>query len=97
MAKNNKSNCSEGSADELSFEEALTRLEAIVSEMENEELPLEKMIERYKEGAKLARICQQRLIDAELKVQELEKRIGGEFNLKPLSVNNEKTDAEHGE
>lgn len=97
MTTNNKANSSEGSIDNLSFEEALTRLEAIVSEMENNDLPLEKMIERYEQGAKIARICQQRLAEAELKVQELEKKVGSEFTLKSLLMNNEKTDSEHGE
>ncbi len=97
MAKNNKANCSDGAIDDLSFEEALAKLESIVNEMESEDLPLERVIERYEEGARLARICQQRLADSELKIQELEKRIDGEFNLKPMSVDDEKTDTEHGE
>jgi exodeoxyribonuclease VII small subunit len=97
MAKNNKANCSDGAIDDLSFEEALAQLEAIVNEMENEDLPLERIIERYEEGARLVRVCQKRLADSELKIQELEKRIGGDFSLKQMSVNNEKTDTEHGE
>lgn len=88
MAKNEKNKDSDESVERLSFEEALTRLESIVSEMENQELTLEKMIERFEEGTKLVRICQQRLSEAELKIQELEKKIGGEFNLKPISLTN---------
>ncbi|MGB9601276.1 MAG: exodeoxyribonuclease VII small subunit [Verrucomicrobiia bacterium] len=87
MAKNEKSDKSDAFND-LSFEEALNRLENIVTEMEEEELPLEKMIERFEEGTKLVKICQKRLSEAELKIQELEKKIGGDFSLKPMSLSN---------
>lgn len=74
----------------MSFEEAIEKLEDIIVEMENQEIPLENMIERYEEGIKLVKICQQRLAEAELKVQELEKKIGGEFQLKPIRFNGNK-------
>ena len=73
-----------GAADPLPFEEALRQLEAIVEAMETGDLPLESMLARYEEGVKLARLCQARLQDAELKIQQLETSAGGEFTLKPL-------------
>lgn len=69
----------------LPFEDALKKLEAIVEAMESEELPLETLLAKYEEGTQLARICQDKLADAELKIQQLEKNAAGELTLKPLS------------
>ena len=72
-------------AEALPFEEALKRLEAIVEAMESEELPLEKLLGKYEEGTQLARICQAKLAEAELKIQQLERNAAGELKLKPVS------------
>ena len=53
--------------------------------MENEELPLETLLARFEEGTRLAKMCQSKLADAELKIQKLEKNNAGEAVLKPLS------------
>jgi len=63
----------------------MKKLETIVEQMESEELPLDQLLARYEEGTRLARICQEKLADAELKIQQLEKTAGGELKLKPLS------------
>lgn len=55
----------------LKFEAALGELEKIVGEMENAELPLEKLIERYEQGMRLVKICGDKLSDAEQKVEIL--------------------------
>jgi exodeoxyribonuclease VII small subunit len=68
----------------LPFEEALHKLEGIVEAMESDDLPLETLLAKYEEGTKLARVCQEKLAEAELKIQQLEKA-GGELRLKPLS------------
>lgn len=68
----------------LPFEEALKQLEGIVEAMESEELPLETLLAKYEEGTRLARVCQEKLTDAELKIQQLEKNAAGEMKLKPL-------------
>ena len=65
------------------FEEALRKLEGIVEAMESEELPLEALLARYEEGRRLAQICQTKLAEAELKIQQLEKNAAGELKLKP--------------
>jgi len=72
-------------AENLPFEEALKRLETIVEAMESEDLPLETLLARYEEGTRLAKVCQAKLVDAELKIQKLEKNSAGEVTLKPLS------------
>ena len=75
-------------ADPMPFEEAMKKLEAIVEAMESGDLPLETMLAQFEEGTKLARQCQARLEEAELKIQQLEKNAAGEFALKPLEVTN---------
>jgi exodeoxyribonuclease VII small subunit len=65
----------EAKASEPSFEEALERLETIVESMESGDLPLEGLLARYEEGARLSAICQARLADAELKIEQLEKNL----------------------
>ncbi|MCC6231943.1 MAG: exodeoxyribonuclease VII small subunit [Verrucomicrobiales bacterium] len=59
-------------ATEPSFEDALGKLEAIVEAMEGGDLPLEQLLARYEEGARLVKFCQDRLSAAELRLQELE-------------------------
>ncbi len=69
----------------MPFEEALKKLEATVEAMESEELPLESLLAKYEEGTRLAKICQDKLAEAELKIQELEKNTAGELKLRPFA------------
>jgi len=71
------------------FEEALEKLENIVETMESDDLPLETLLAKYEEGAKLVKICQEKLAEAELKIQQLEKNAAGELKLKPLNLSEE--------
>ncbi|HSY10382.1 MAG TPA: exodeoxyribonuclease VII small subunit [Candidatus Dormibacteraeota bacterium] len=68
------------------FEEALKKLEGIVEAMESDELPLETLLAKYEEGSKLVKVCQEKLAEAELKIQQLEKNAAGEMKLKPLDL-----------
>ena len=68
----------------LAFEEALKKLESIVQSMESQELPLEQMLARYEEGTRLAQLCQAKLAEAEVKIQQIEKNAKGEMTLKPV-------------
>jgi exodeoxyribonuclease VII small subunit len=69
----------------LPFEEALKKLESIVEAMESEDLPLEALLKKYEEGTQLARTCQEKLAEAEVKIQQLERNAAGEMRLKPLT------------
>ena len=71
-------------AGNLAFEEALKKLETIVEAMESQELPLEALLTKYEEGTRLAKMCQEKLGEAELKIQQLEKNAAGEMKLKPV-------------
>jgi exodeoxyribonuclease VII small subunit len=73
-------------SDNLPFEDAMKRLEAIVDAMESDELPLESLLARYEEGMKLARVCQSKIAEAELKIQQLEKSAQGALTLKPVAL-----------
>ncbi|WP_075610307.1 exodeoxyribonuclease VII small subunit [Alteromonas pelagimontana] len=53
------------------FEDSLTELEAIVSEMESGDLPLNVALEKFERGIKLSRLSQQALEQAEQKVKIL--------------------------
>ncbi len=69
----------------MPFEEALNKLKAIVEAMEAEDLPLETLLAKYEEGTQLVRICQNKLDEAELKIQQLEKNAAGEMKLQALT------------
>jgi exodeoxyribonuclease VII small subunit len=60
------------------FEDLLARLEQIVTDMENAELPLEKLLASYEEGMRLVKACGDRLVDAEQKVEILSRAVSGE-------------------
>lgn len=60
------------------FEGLLARLEQIVSDMENAELPLEKLLESYEEGTRIVKACGDRLADAEQKIEILSRAVSTE-------------------
>ena len=67
----------------------MKKLEGIVSAMESEDLPLETLLAKYEEGTRLARICQEKLAEAEVKIQQLQKSAAGDLKLKPLAATEE--------
>ena len=52
----------------LSFEEAMKRLEEIVSHLEKGDIPLEESIRLFEEGSGLLALCSSQLEEAEQKV-----------------------------
>jgi exodeoxyribonuclease VII small subunit len=68
----------------LSFETALTKLEAIVDSMEQGEVPLAELLAKYEDGTKLLKICESRLKDAELKIEKLKKQKDGSVAFEPF-------------
>ncbi|MBI4622521.1 MAG: exodeoxyribonuclease VII small subunit [Verrucomicrobia bacterium] len=67
----------EAKNEKLSFETALTQLETIVESMESGEVPLAELLAKFEAGTKLLRICEARLKDAELKIEQLKKQKDG--------------------
>ena len=62
---------SEQPVDELSYEEALAELEAIVASLEEEQNPLEESMKLFERGQALVTHCSALLESAQLKVQKL--------------------------
>ncbi len=72
-AKNGKSSETSGN-----FEASLTSLEKIVRELERGDLPLEQSLELFERGVRLSRECQQRLDQAERRIEVLMRDAKGQ-------------------
>ena len=66
----------ENKIEELSYEQAIEELDAIVASLENEELALEKAINLFERRRRLAGHCASLLEKAELRVRSLEEEQG---------------------
>ncbi len=67
--------------DQASFDEALRRLEEIVTQMEQGDIPLEESLKLYEEGIALSKTCAQKLQQAELTMKRLGKDLEGNLKL----------------
>jgi exodeoxyribonuclease VII small subunit len=67
MAKREQKNA----AAATNFEGQLASLERIVRELERGDLPLEQSLELFEQGVKLSRECQERLNEAERRIEVL--------------------------
>jgi len=74
---------------EKKFEAALARLEELVKELEQGDLPLEQSLKLFEEGIKLSRICNRRLEDAERRVEILLKDEAGNVVAQPFDEEQE--------
>ncbi len=54
-----------------SFESSLMRLEKIVRDLERGDLPLEESLKMFEQGVRLSRECQERLNEAERRIEVL--------------------------
>ncbi len=52
------------SAQKQTFEEKMTRLQALVERLENPDIPLEESVALYREGQELIKLCRQQLEQA---------------------------------
>ena len=68
----------------LTFEDALNRLEEIVSQLETGEIVLDDSIKVFEEGSELVKFCLSKIDAAEKKVKKLEKDNKGDLQLKLL-------------
>ncbi len=57
---------------EIPFESAIERLEKLVEEVEEGEIPLSALVEKYEEGVGLLKHCREALGAAELKLEKLD-------------------------
>lgn len=56
-----------------SYEAALAELDALVQAMEGGQLPLDRLLEGYRRGARLLEFCRERLAAVETQVKVLEE------------------------
>ena len=66
------------------FEDALNKLEKIVSKLEEGDIPLEESLKLFEEGIRLSRVCNQKLDEAEKKVEILLKGKDGMIKAYPF-------------
>lgn len=63
-------------SNEMTFEQAMARLEQIVRSLEGGNVPLEDLIKLFDEGTALVKLCTERLDKAEEKVRLLQMKDG---------------------
>jgi len=68
------------------FESSLKELERIVRRLEEGELPLEDSLKLFEDGVKLSRECQERLNQAERRIEILLKDENGNPNLEIIKA-----------
>ena len=72
--------------DEIKFENAMKRLEEIVTKLEEGELTLDETLNLYEEGVKLSKFCLQKLQEAEKRIAILSKDEEGENSFEPFET-----------
>lgn len=73
----------------MGFEDALSELETLVTDMESGEQSLEESLAQFERGVSLARHCQTSLKAAEQKVQVLMQQSDGEDVLADLDADDD--------
>ena len=76
------------------FETSLEELERIVRELERGDLPLEKSLELFEQGVKLSRACQERLSEAERRIEILTRDSQGRTTVSAFESEDESNDDE---
>lgn len=69
---------------EISFEEALRRLEEVVAELERGEQPLERALALFEEGTRLSRLLTAKLEEAQARIDRVVEARGGGPKLEPF-------------
>ena len=72
--KNNKT--------EISFEESFSRLEKILEKLESDDCNLDETLKLYEEGLTLTKVCNDKLLNAELRIKEINKSIKDGIEIK---------------
>ena len=71
--------------DELTFEQAVARLENTVQQLEEGGLELDKATALFEQGIRLARLCSERLASAELRITQIQTAYGEQMRFLPDS------------
>ena len=67
-----------GNNENLTFEQAVARVDEIVTQLERGDAQLDKSLSLFEEGVKLIELCGTKLDDAEQIVVRLQKAVSGE-------------------
>lgn len=70
----------------MGFEENMKKLEKIVNDLHSEKISLEKAIEKFEEGVKLADTCLKSLDGMRKKVEVVAKARDGKMKIKPFET-----------
>lgn len=76
----------------LKFEDAMARLETIVSDLEKGDLSLDESLKIFEEGVRLSKTCLKMLDDAERKVEILIQDKDGKKRLRAYTLDDEEAD-----
>ena len=71
---------------DITFEDALQRLEQLVDQLEGGQLGLEASLKVFEEGVGLARRCARYLDDAEKRIELLTRDESGMLRTEPLAL-----------
>lgn len=74
---------------ELPFEEALKNLEGIVTELENGEITLDILLEKYTQGVVLSKLCLDQLDHAEQVIDKMVQESKGKIYETALNIEGE--------
>jgi exodeoxyribonuclease VII small subunit len=72
--------------EEVTFEDAMKRLESIVETLGGGNLSLEDSLKMFEEGMELCKFCNKKLDEAEYKVEKLMEKESGELSVEELKV-----------
>lgn len=76
---------------DMPFEDALTKLERIVDDLEKGELSLEDALARFADGVSLSQMCLTKLSSAEQQIDLILEEQQGRVKTKPLKLQEETT------
>lgn len=85
MSNRNENAGTSGTGD-LTFDEALTRLEQVVRRLESGDLKLEDALAAFQEGMRLSNLCEARLNQVEQQIRELVEGPDGTPEERPANL-----------
>ncbi len=79
----------ENDINQLNFEDALSKLETIVKELEAGRIKLDDAVSAYEEAIALKNFCEKKLQDAKLKIEKIEIHSDNKITTAPLDKDDE--------